>query len=148
MPRTLLSIVVEGSVEQRPRGLQLVLSRRLGGRDTFLSGHLDIDGARIAVRIFTLDDVTVLCPTGGMRLARHGTRWSGMLHLPHGLRAPSVPADLHQATESQGRTLTALDIAELRYALTFLSESTTPAIREARIAVIVAAMPTTRESAQ
>ncbi|WEH40966.1 hypothetical protein [Streptomyces sp. AM 2-1-1] len=42
---------------------------------------------------------------------------------------------------SEGRSLEALDEAELRYVLTFLAESTTTTIRQARVEAIVSALP-------
>jgi hypothetical protein len=120
----------------------LVLKDRLEGHDTFLSGNLELDGALIPVRILTFDDVTVLHPTG-KPFEFNGTDWSGHLHLPHGLRKQPAPPDLEQAAAEQGRALAALDKAELRYAVTFLTEATTPHIRSARIDVIVSALPMT-----
>src|SRR5690606_29538426 len=125
----------------------LVLAERLGGHDTFLSGSLDMDGTSIPVRIMTLDDVTVLHPTDSGAVPTLRARWSGTLHLPHGLRPQTAPRDLESAAEAEGRILAALDDAELRYALTFLSEATTPEIRGARIAAIVSALPPTVRSA-
>ena len=147
MPRTSVSLPVEGSVGRTPDGPLLVLAERLGGHDTFLSGRLDLDGTNIPVRIMTLDDVTVLHPTDSGTLPALEAHWSGTLHLAHGLRPQKAPGDLESAAEAQGRVLAALDDAELRYALTFLSEATTREIRAARIAVIVSALPPARSAA-
>ena len=147
MPRTSLSLPVEGSVGCTPDGPLLVLTERLGGHDTFLSGRLDLDGTNIPVRIMTLDDVTVLHPTNPGTVPALRARWSGTLHLPHGLRPQTAPGDLESAAEAEGRILGALDDAELRYALTFLSEATTREIRTARIAAIVSALPPARSAA-
>lgn len=149
MPRTSISLPVEGSVGRTSNsdGLFLVLTERLDGHDTFLSGSLDVDGVNVPVRIMTLDDVTVLHPTGSGTVPTLRARWSGMLHLAHGLRPQVAPEDLESAAEAEGRILDALDEAELRYALTFLSEATTPEIRTARIAAIVSALPPAVRSA-
>lgn len=147
MPRTSVSLPVGGSVGRTPDGPLLVLTERLGGHDTFLSGRLDLDGTSILVRIMTLDDVTVLHPSDPENLPALRARWSGTLHLPHGLRPQTAPGDLESAAEVEGRILGALDDAELRYALTFLSEATTPEIRTARIAAIVSALPSARSAA-
>jgi hypothetical protein len=68
-------------------------------------------------------------------------QWTGVLHLPRGLRTRAVPADLAEAARRSGRDLDRLDATELRYALTFLGEATTTSIRSARIAAIVSALP-------
>lgn len=70
-----------------------------------------------------------------------GERWSGILHLPNGLRSRVVPRDLEAAANARGRRLDALDTAETRYALTFLAEATTDQIRAARVDAIVQALP-------
>ena len=147
MPRTSVSLPVEGSVGSTPDGPLLVLTERLDGHDTFLSGSLDVDGVNVPVRIMTLDDVTVLHPTESGTVKTLQARWSGTLHLPHGLRPQVIPDDLSSAAGAEGRVLAALDDAELRYALTFLSEATTPEIRTARIAAIVSALPARTRSA-
>ena len=117
----------------------LVLSERLDGYDTFLTGRLEVRGRTYPVRILTLDDVTVLRLGDGSRVA--AGEWAGTLHLPHGARRPAPPPDLFALALERRRDLTALDEAELRYALTFLGEATTPAIRGARASVIVDALP-------
>jgi hypothetical protein len=60
--------------------------------------------------------------------------------LPHGLRPRIVPPDLNAAADQERRSL---DATELRYVLTFLSEATTPDIRQARVKAVVSALPTT-----
>ena len=67
--------------------------------------------------------------------------WAGILHLPHGWRTRSVPDDLVTAVRAARRDLTVLHEAERRYALTFLAEASTPAIRQAWIDAIVNALP-------
>ncbi|WP_405842625.1 hypothetical protein OG528_30040 [Streptomyces platensis] len=138
-----MNIPVTGMLSQGPNGPLLVLSRRLDGHDTFLKGSLEVGEAQIPVRILTLDDVTVLRLTNHANFPALGTSWQGTLHLPHGLRPRTVPPDLRQTAERENRSLDVLDEAELRYALTFLSESTTAAVRQARVEAIVSAMPTT-----
>ncbi|GAB3971096.1 hypothetical protein GCM10029978_045640 [Actinoallomurus acanthiterrae] len=146
MPSAPLNVPVEGTVTHSPEGPLLRLSQRLDGHDTFLTGSLDIAERSIPVRILTLDDVTVLRPTDSFLAPADGERWHGRLHLPHGLRPRSVPPDLSAAADQEGRSLDGLDEAELRYVLTFLSEATTPAIRQARLRAVVSALPTTRRS--
>ncbi|WP_338676740.1 hypothetical protein V1460_30075 [Streptomyces sp. SCSIO 30461] len=143
MPSAPLTVPVQGTVAHSPEGPLLRLSRRLDGHDTFLTGSLDIADSSVPVRILTLDDVTVLRPTSGFPAPADGEHWHGRLRLPHGLRPRSVPPDLDGAANQEGRSLDALDEAELRYVLTFLSESTTPDIRQARIEAVVSALPTT-----
>jgi len=118
----------------------LVLTERLDGYDTFLSGTLEVRGEEFAVRILTLDDVTVL-RLGGGRPWPPTTEWTGTLHLSHGARTLSPPDDLTALARDRHRDLTTLDEAELRYALTFLGEATTASIRAERAAVIVDALP-------
>ncbi len=141
MPAPTSRLAVHGTYHpSRPD--MLVLSERLTGHDTFLTGMLEVGGEQLSVRIHTLDDVTVLRlgtdrswpgPPGGL--------WSGTLLLPHGARILSPPEDLSALARDRRRDLTSLDEAELRYALTFLGEATTPEIRAARAAVIVNALP-------
>lgn len=146
MPATATVLHVTGTVASNSAGAMLVLSERLDGHDTFLTGLLDAgNGPPTPVRILTFDDVTVL------RLAGDGTapsardgRWSAVLHLPHGQRPREIPPDLAEAARYGRRDLTVLDAAELRYALTFLGEATTTEIRRARIAAILTALPVTR----
>jgi hypothetical protein len=148
MPSAPLNVPVEGTVAHSPEGPLLRLSRRLDGHDTFLTGSLNIADSSVPVRILTLDDVTVLRPTNGFPASVDGERWHGRLHLPHGLRPRSVPPDLNAAADQERRSLDALDEAELRYVLTFLSEATTPDIRQARIEAVVSALPATTGRAQ
>jgi len=143
---TPVNVPVDGTVVRSSEGPLLVLSRRLDDHDTFLSGSLEVGEAVIPVRILTFDNVTLLRSTSSFPPLAEGTRWHGTLRLPHGLRPRSVPPDLRRAAEHEGRSLEALDEAELRYALTFLSEATTSAIRQARVGAIVSALPTTTGS--
>lgn len=64
-------------------------------------------------------------------------------HAPptHRGRSRAIPPDLQKAADTRGRRLNALDDAEIRYALTFLEEATTGAIRTSRIDAIVSALP-------
>ena len=140
MPDPLI-LQVSGTVDDRGAVPLLVLHERLEGHDTFLSGHLELDGAvRVPVRILTFDDVTVLHPTAPISLAQG--EWTGHLHLRHGQRARDFPEDLTVAARTERRALEALDEAEARYAVTFLTEATTAEIRAARIKAIISALPT------
>ncbi|MEU7581989.1 hypothetical protein AB0B50_30875 [Streptomyces sp. NPDC041068] len=145
MPSTSLNLPVTGTVSHGPDGPLLVLSERLDGHDTFLKGSLDVGSSSVPVRILTLDDVTVLRPADHSAVPDLGAGWQGTLRLPHGLRPQAIPPDLQEVAAEEGRSLEALDEAELRYVLTFLSESTTTAIRQARVEAIVSALPTTTE---
>ena len=98
----------------------LVLSERLDGYDTFLTGRLEVRGRTYPVRILTLDDVTVLRLGDGSRVDVE--EWVRTLHLPHGARRLAPPPDLVALALERRRDLTALDDAELRYALTSLVE--------------------------
>lgn len=141
MSRTTAHLPVHGTTRHDHDGLLLVLDQRLDGHDTFLSGRLDLGHGPAAVRIITLDDITVLRPMEAIEAP--APSWTGTLHLPHGLRPGSVPRDLAAAAETDRRDLGALDAAEMRYALTFLNEATTEQIRAARVTAIVSALPTT-----
>ncbi|GAA3138192.1 hypothetical protein JOF29_000180 [Kribbella aluminosa] len=145
MPSTSLNLPVTGTVSHGPDGPLLVLSERLDGQNTFLKGRLDVGSSSVAVRILTLDDVTVLRPVDHSAVPDLDAGWQGTLHLPHGLRPRPIPPDLQEVAAEEGRSLEALDEAELRYVLTFLSESTTTVIRQARVEAIVSALPTTTE---
>jgi len=142
MPETTQSLHVTGTVGAGSDGTIFVLSRRLDGHDTFLTGQLQLagDDKLMGVRILTFDDVTVLRPVDRSQALPAG-HWTGTLHLPHGWRRRPVPEDLTAAAERENRDLGSLDPAELRYALTFLGEATTPGIRQARIEAIVQALP-------
>ncbi|KPI17645.1 hypothetical protein OK074_1666 [Actinobacteria bacterium OK074] len=151
MPGTPVNVPVDGTVSHSAEGPLLVLSHRLDGHDTFLTGNLDLPGiaeTTVPVRILTLDDVTVLRPTDTFPAPAAGTPWSGTPHLPHGLRPRTAPPDLEAACDRERLSLDALDEAELRYVLTFLSEATTPTVRRARIRAIVSALPAATGSAQ
>lgn len=140
MPDTAFSMHVSGTITHDSGGALLVLSQRLDGHDTFLTGQLQLGSAQpMAVRILTFDDVTVL------RVAGHSppsnAPWAGILHLPHGWRSRLIPDDLSDAAAAASRGLGTLDEAELRYALTFLSEASSSAIRQARIEAIISTLP-------
>ncbi|GAA4900413.1 hypothetical protein [Streptomonospora salina] len=141
MPSTSMNLPVSGHISYGPDGPLLVLSSRLDGHDTFLTGSLDVWGSSVPVRIMSFDDATVLYPEDLAGILEAGMRWHGTLHLPHGLRPRTVPPDLKERAADQERSLEGVDEAELRYALTFLSESTTSAIRQARVEAIVSALP-------
>ena len=126
----------------------LVLSARLSGHDTFLSGTLEVGEERLPVRIHTLDDVTVLRLAADRAWSGPAAgEWSGTLLLSHGARTLSPPEDLTALARDARRDLASLDEAELRYAVTFLGEATTPEIRAARARVIVDALPSLSEGA-
>lgn len=130
---------VSGTTRRDEEGLLLVLDQHIEGHDTFLSGGLDLGQELVPVRIISFDDVTVLRPMESVHVT--APRWTGVLRLPHGARPRRVPADLADAARGGERDLSALDAAELRYALTFLGEATTDTIRTARIEAIVSALP-------
>jgi hypothetical protein len=141
MPQTIQSLPVTGTVAADSNGTMLVLSERLEGHNTFLTGQLEVGATpRMTVRIMTLDDVTVLRLVSPSTLSLAGP-WTGILHLAHGWRTRSMPPDLAGAAVTARRDLGVLDEAELRYALTFLGESSTDAIRRARIRAIVDSLP-------
>ncbi|WP_162959221.1 hypothetical protein [Micromonospora tulbaghiae] len=142
MPEIIQTLQVNGTIAADSNGTLLVLSERLGGHDTFLTGQLQLgDAAPTAVRILTFDDVTVLRLLDQSPPALTNP-WAGVLHLPHGWRARSIPEDLSTAATAARRDLRTLDEAELRYALTFLGEASTDAIRRSRIHAIVRGLPT------
>lgn len=130
---------VSGTSRRDEDGPLLVLEQHIEGHDTFLSGRLALGQESVAVRIISFDDVTVLRPLEPVSVS--APRWAGVLHLPHGARPRRIPPDLAHAARKSERDITALDPAELRYALTFLNEATTGTIREARIEAIVSALP-------
>ena len=141
MPETTQSLPVTGTVAADSCGTMLVLSQRLDGHDTFLTGQLQVgDAPPVSVRILTFDDVSVLLLLDHVPLPL-AKCWSGILHLPHGWRTRSIPDDLATAAATAHCDLGVLDEAELRYALTFLGEASTNAIRQARIDAIVTALP-------
>ncbi|MGW7318176.1 hypothetical protein [Streptomyces sp. NPDC054865] len=135
------ALPVHGRTIPAASGPLLVLDERLEGHDTFLTGTLTLDGHDIPVRITTLDDSTTLQPTQPPP-DDLPEQWSATLHVRHGQRPRDLPEDLRTAASAAGRDLDALDDAELRYALTFLGEATTPAIRTDRLAAIITGLPT------
>lgn len=142
MPQSIATLQVSGSVAADSGGAMLVLSERIEGHDTFLTGQLEVVGMadRFGVQILTFDDVSVLRFTGEVPTSLPQA-WSGVLHLPHGWRPREIPTDLAASASETRRDLGALDAAELRYALTFLDEATTEEIRRDRIDAIVKALP-------
>lgn len=139
MPSIASSIPVAGTVVPTSSGQQLILFEKLTSVDTFLSGTLDLDGHAVRVRILTLDDVTVLQPVDDLQV--DSGDWTGTLNVSHGQRPGKIPGDLRTGARQSGRDVTALGEADLRYALTFLGEATTPDIRAERIAAVVTALP-------
>ncbi|MFI5642251.1 hypothetical protein ACIA8H_33235 [Streptomyces goshikiensis] len=132
---------VRGRTVRAATGPLLLLEERLEGHDTFLTGTLTLDGLDVPVRITTLDASTTLQPTQPLP-DDLPEQWSATLHLRHGQRPHEIPDDLRTTAHAAGRDLDALDDAELRYALTFLGEATTPAIRTDRLTAIVTGLPT------
>lgn len=140
MPASAFSLPVTGTITRSGGVTQVVLGGHLTGYDSFLSGALQIGEQHIWVLIITLDNVTVLRAVEGESLPIGLTSFTGTLHLSHGARPSIAPDDLAIAASRQGRTLNSLDDAEFRYALKFLAEATTTAIRQARIDAIVSAL--------
>lgn len=142
MPRTTKALPVTGTVVRDSDGVMLVLSERLDGHDTFLTGQLELNQQiSVRVRILTLDDMTMLRLTDEMSMPPATEVWTGVLHLPHGWRTGSIPEELTDAAALARRDLRALDSTELRYALTFLAEATTEQIGRGRINIVVSALP-------
>lgn len=133
-------IAVEGTVQSADGRRLLILTARLDGHDTFLTGNLALGTEQITVRVMTFDDMTVLLPDQDTASLPEAA-WTGTLHLRHGRRHQHIPADLAIAAQQQGALLSALDEPEMRYATTYLGEATTPDIRHARIAAILAPLP-------
>lgn len=148
MPHPVATLHVSGRFRHHARGGRvLVLDEPIVGHHTFLSGVLELDGSDLPVRILTFDDVTVLQPTTRHPRIRAEERWQGTLRLPHGQRARTIPHDLARSARERGTTFDSLSSADLTFALTYLGEATTPAIRQARLDVIVAALPEAGNSA-
>lgn len=142
------ALPVRGTVTTDAAGPLIVLAERLDGYDTFLTGQLELTGRpAIGVRILTFDDVTVLRPRGQSVPLPAGD-CAGVLRLSHGWRNRRVPLDLAAAATAASRDLGRLTGAEERYALTFLGEAATEAIRQGRIHIIVSALPAIGEDNQ
>jgi FMN hydrolase / 5-amino-6-(5-phospho-D-ribitylamino)uracil phosphatase len=142
MPGHTVVLRVSGTASREKADTMLVLDGRLEGYDSYLTGKLQLVGQEpVTVRVLTLDDVTVLRCSAMSTPPEPGERWTGTLRLRPGFRSRAVPEDLASAAATRHRDLFALDSAELRYALTFLEESTTASIRQQRIAAIVDALP-------
>lgn len=136
-----VDLVVQGSIVAKGDTVHLLLDSRIHDHDTFLRGSLVVGAQTVSVRILTLDDVTVLIPLSGDVLEPHDGRFSGILSVEVGGRRPKIPEDLAEAARARGLHIAALDEAELRYALTFLGEATTDAIRGQRIEAILQGLP-------
>lgn len=148
MPPITTTLPVRGTITTDAASPLIVLTERLDGYDTFLTGQLELTGRpAIGVRILTFDDVTVLRPRDESVPLPAGD-CVGVLHLSHGWRHRSVPADLAAAVDAARRDLGRLTDAEQRYALTFLREATTDAIRQGRIDIIVSALPAIEDDNQ
>jgi len=133
-------IPVEGSIQSSGGRRLLILTARLEGHDTFLTCSLHLGSEKIAVRVMTFDDMTVLLPNPGTAELPDAP-WAGTLQLRTGRRDLDMPLDLASAAQQQGVLLSALDEAEMRYATTYLEESSTTAIRQARVAAILFPLP-------
>jgi hypothetical protein len=147
MARAPVDLNVSGAWRHGPGGEeQFVLSRRLTGRDTYLSGVLTLAGhPAMPVRVLTLDDVTVLVPdptpepavTADPAAAAPGHVREGVLWLRASGRAAPVPADLAEAAAAVGLDWASRDPIEVRHLLAFLAEARGEAVRGERIRVIV-----------
>jgi hypothetical protein len=126
-----------GAIVLGPTGKHLLLDQRIHDQDTFLRAELRIDSLTIPVRIHTLDNLTVLVPAAsdGERLLVG--RFDGTLTVATGRRQFKIPRDLAAAAAAHGLDIDLLDQSELRYALTFLSEASSPEIRGQRIDAIL-----------
>ncbi|MER7963832.1 hypothetical protein [Streptomyces ardesiacus] len=145
MPRHTGELAVHGHLRQREGKTLLVVNGRLSGRDTFLSTTLRLEQPvrvrKVAVRILTFDDVTVLSPLDPvLPQERAGEEWSGTLLIPHGARPPVIPEDLAQAAAEAGVDTGGWSLAEARHLLTFLSEAGSASVRAERIGMIVKAL--------
>ncbi|MDX3370989.1 hypothetical protein PV387_34155 [Streptomyces sp. ME02-6987-2C] len=145
MPRHTGELAVHGHLRQREGKTLLVVNGRLSGRDTFLSTTLRLEQPvrvrKVAVRILTFDDVTVLSPLDPvLPQERAGEEWSGTLLIPHGARPPVIPEDLAQAAAGAGVDTGGWSPAEARHLLTFLSEAGSASVRAERIGMIVKAL--------
>jgi hypothetical protein len=134
-----MSIAVSGWVRADPAGDLLIVDGYLRGRDTFLTGVLDLDTGPVPVRILRFDDVTVLKPLTALPEPR-ADRWAGNLRLPHGQRPVRVPPELDAAVRAAGADLDHLAEPELRHMLTYVNEAADPVIRRQRVAVAVAGL--------
>jgi hypothetical protein len=140
MTTATVPIPVEGTIQSSGGRRLLILTARLEGHDTFLTGSLHVGSEKIAVRVMTFDDMTVLLPDPSAPQLPD-TAWAGILQLRTGRRDLDMPPDLASAAQQQGVLLSALDEPEMRYATTYLGEASTAAIRQARIAAILAPLP-------
>ncbi|MFC8852464.1 hypothetical protein ACFT5D_05375 [Streptomyces sp. NPDC057144] len=145
MPRHTGELAVHGHLRQHEGKTLLVVNGRLSGRDTFLSTTLRLEQPvrvrKVAVRILTFDDVTVLSPLDPvLPQERAGEEWSGTLLIPHGARPPVIPEDLAQAAAEAGVDTGSWSPAEARHLLTFLSEAGSASVRAERIGMIVKAL--------
>ncbi|WP_439681574.1 hypothetical protein [Embleya sp. MST-111070] len=147
MARTPVDLDVSGAWRPGPGGEeQFVLTRRLTGRDTYLSGMLALAGTpAMPVRVLTLDDVTVLVPdpvpeptvTGAPAPAAPEPVREGVLRLRAAGRPAPVPVDLAEAAEAAGLDWASRDPIEVRHLLAFLAEARGEPVRRERIRVIV-----------
>ncbi|HET9896438.1 MAG TPA: hypothetical protein VFQ44_16045 [Streptosporangiaceae bacterium] len=120
---------------QRPR---FIIEPQLVGRDSYLSGQLTAGGIDFKVRIYTLDNRTVLVPSEQVDAEQFGagSRLDGLLRLRCSPDAPPLPADLSEALCARKADLACVDPREQAYLLAFLAEAREPSIRQGRIAMI------------
>lgn len=120
---------------QRPR---FIIEPQLVGRDSYLSGHLTAGGLDFKVRIYTLDNRTVLVPSEQADADQFeaGSRLDGLLRLRCSPEAPPLPADLNEALCARKVDLASVDPREQAYLLAFLAEARERSIRQGRIAMI------------
>lgn len=112
-----------------------LIEPRIGGVDTYRPGLIVLDDQpeplTAWVRIFALDDVTVLQPMPGEQQLPPG--WSGTLLLPPAGRRLLAPAALVSAVSSSGVDLSDLHPDLRRHLASYVAEARPGPIREARV---------------
>lgn len=128
--------LIDFSVRGKRTDNVYLLEERLGSEDTYRMATLHLrDGRDFRVRVFTMDDVTVIRPIED-GLPDH---WEGTLSFPARSRERKMPSDLVRAFEAAGIEAGNLDPVVRRHLIGFVLEARQGPAREARVAAAVLA---------
>lgn len=148
MKEQVVPVVVEVEYATDTQRPTFIIEPQLVGRDSYLSGRLTAGGLDFKVRIYTLDNRTVLVPSEPVDAEQFtaGSRLDALLQLHFSPGAPPLPADLNEALRARKVDLASADPREQAYLLAFLAEARERSIRQGRIAMICDSLQAVRSS--
>lgn len=140
------AVPVKATLVEGAGGRYLQLVERLSSRNSYLSAQLRVSGGTVMVRVWTMDNLTLLdvldridVVTGS--LDDTGSTLTGDLLLRDARELRLIPPELIEHALASGRDVRSLTTADLRYAVTYIDEASDPRIRAERIDVVVRSLP-------